>query len=174
MLVLLIECFPFSSTTSQSSTCSGIFFFSAYWTYCICVIFLVVLFYIPHVQSNILALCEANLDDSVDSGNFSVRGYFPLIQKDSITHMHGLAVYVKEGLPFAQDLSVQILTYVLDWLYFTQCLTSFLSVNHLLCRYARFLILFHLTFILGSLTVTLTVLLLFWIYLFLQMLVFVL
>ena len=47
---------------------------------------------------DILALCEANLDDSIDSGNFSVRGYLPLIRKDSIPHMHGLAVYVKEGL----------------------------------------------------------------------------
>ena len=49
---------------------------------------------------DIFALCEANLDDSIDSGNFSVRGYFPLIWKDSGTHMYGLAVYVKEGLPF--------------------------------------------------------------------------
>ena len=56
---------------------------------------------------DILALCETNLYDSIDSGNFSVRGYLPLIQKDSITHMHGLAVYVKEGLPFAQDLSLE-------------------------------------------------------------------
>ena len=47
---------------------------------------------------DILALCETNLDDSIDSGNFYVRGYLPLIQKDSGTHMHGLAVYVKEGL----------------------------------------------------------------------------
>ena len=30
---------------------------------------------------NILALCETNLDDSTDSGNFSVRGYLPLIRK---------------------------------------------------------------------------------------------
>ena len=52
-------------------------------------------------------LCETNLDDSIDSGNFSVRGYLPLIWKDSITHMHGLTVYVKEGLPFAQDLSLE-------------------------------------------------------------------
>ena len=36
-----------------------------------------------------------------------MRGYLPSIQKDSITHMHGLAVYVKEGLPFAQDLSLE-------------------------------------------------------------------
>ena len=40
---------------------------------------------------HILALCETNLDDSIHSGKFSVRGYLPLIRKDSITHMHGLA-----------------------------------------------------------------------------------
>ena len=56
---------------------------------------------------DILALCETSLDDSIDSGNFSVRGYLPLIQKDSSTHMHGLAVYVKEGLPFARGLSLE-------------------------------------------------------------------
>ena len=55
----------------------------------------------------ILALCESNLDDSIDSGNFSVRGYLPLLRKDSSTHMHGLAVYVKAGLPFARDLSLE-------------------------------------------------------------------
>ena len=36
-----------------------------------------------------------------------MTGYLPLIQKDSITHMHGLAFYVKEGLPFACDLSLE-------------------------------------------------------------------
>ena len=56
---------------------------------------------------DIPALCETNLDDSIDSGNFSVTGYLPLIRKDSSTHMHGLAVYVKEGLPFARDLSLE-------------------------------------------------------------------
>ena len=35
---------------------------------------------------DILALFERNLDDSIDSGNFSVRGYLPLIQKDYSTH----------------------------------------------------------------------------------------
>ena len=55
----------------------------------------------------ILALCETNLDNSIDSGNFSVRGYLPLIRKDSSAHMHDLAVYEKEGLPFAQDLSLE-------------------------------------------------------------------
>ena len=50
-------------------------------------------------------LCEPNLNDLIDSGNFSVTDYLPLIRKDSITHMFGFAVYVKEGLPFARDLS---------------------------------------------------------------------
>ena len=39
---------------------------------------------------DILALHETNLDDSIDSGNFSERDYLPLIWKDSSTHMHGL------------------------------------------------------------------------------------
>ena len=56
---------------------------------------------------DISALCETNLDDSIHSGNFSVKGYLPLIPKDSSTHMHGLAVYVKEGFPFAWDLSLE-------------------------------------------------------------------
>ena len=56
---------------------------------------------------DILALCETNLDDSNDSCNFSVRGYLPLIQKDYSAHMHGLTVYVKDGLPFARDLSLE-------------------------------------------------------------------
>ena len=52
---------------------------------------------------DILVLYETNLDDSIDSGISSVRDYLPLIFKDSGTHVHGLAVYVKEGLPFARD-----------------------------------------------------------------------
>ena len=52
---------------------------------------------------NISALFETNLDDSTDADNFSVRSYLPLIRKDSRTHMYGLAVYAKEGLPFARD-----------------------------------------------------------------------
>ena len=56
---------------------------------------------------DILALYEANLDDSIDSSNFSVKGYLPLIGKNSSTHMHGPAVYVKDVLPFAWDLSLE-------------------------------------------------------------------
>ena len=57
---------------------------------------------------DILALYETNLDDSINFGNFPVKGYLPLIRKDSIiTHMHGIGVHVKEELPFAQDLSLE-------------------------------------------------------------------
>ena len=34
----------------------------------------------------ILALCEKTLDDSIDSDNFSMRGYLPLIRKDCSIH----------------------------------------------------------------------------------------
>ena len=64
----------------------------------------------PYLGSNspdILALFETILDDSVNSDAFSVRGYLPLIWKDFSTHMHGLAVYVNEGLSFARDLSLE-------------------------------------------------------------------
>ena len=56
---------------------------------------------------DILALCETNLDDSIDSDNVSVKGCLPLMRKDSITHMHSFAVYVKEGLHFARDLYLE-------------------------------------------------------------------
>ena len=94
----------------------------------------------------ILLLFETNLHASIDSSNFSMRDYLPLIRKDSGTHMHGLTVYVTEGLSFARDLSLENSpdSYVFDWLYFTQCLTSFSSIDHLLHVCAWFLILFHL------------------------------
>ena len=55
---------------------------------------------------DILALYETNLDESIDLGNFSVRlsSFNP---KGFTTHMRGLPVYVKEGLTFAWDLSLE-------------------------------------------------------------------
>ena len=84
---------------------------------------------------DILALCETNLDDSIDSGNFSVRGYLPLIWKDSSTHMHGLALYIKEGLPFAWDLSLEnsaiyFLCFRVALLLFPLLITLFLFVDN--------------------------------------------
>ena len=65
----------------------------------------------PLLESNsldIFAQCETNLDDSTDIGNFFVRGYLPVIWKDSTPHVDHLAVYVKEGLSLAHDLSLEI------------------------------------------------------------------
>ena len=56
---------------------------------------------------DIFVLCETNLDDSIDSGDFSVSDYLPLIPKDYITHIHSLPVYVKVGLAFARDLTLE-------------------------------------------------------------------
>ena len=39
--------------------------------------------------------------------------------------------------------SLKILTYVFNWLYFTQCITSFFSLDHLLRLCAQLLILFR-------------------------------
>ena len=41
----------------------------------------------------ILALCDTNLDDSIDTGNFSLRGNLPLIRKDSATHVHSVSYF---------------------------------------------------------------------------------
>ena len=66
----------------------------------------------------VLTPCETNLYDSIDSGNFSARGYLPLIQKDSSTHMHGFAVYMNKGIPFARDLFLENSagSYLCSWL----------------------------------------------------------
>ena len=70
---------------------------------------------------DILAPCETNLDDSNDSGNFSARGYVPLIQKDSVTYR------LCEGLPFVRYLSTDADSY----LCFRLCV-RFLMLLHLI------------------------------------------
>ena len=74
---------------------------------------------------DIFGLCEKNLDGTIDSGNFSVRGYLPLIRKDSSTHIHSLAVYVREGHLFALDLSLE--NSADSYLYFRLALLQSLS-----------------------------------------------
>ena len=67
---------------------------------------------------------------------------------DYITHMHGFAVYVKEGLPFAVHLSQENSTnsYLCFQLALVHSVSYFFSsVDCLLQLYVRFLILFHLT-----------------------------
>ena len=51
---------------------------------------------------DILALCETKLDGSNDSGNFSVRGHLPLMQKDSST-----CSLCERRASFARNLSVE-------------------------------------------------------------------
>ena len=56
------------------------------------------------LQSNspiIVALYEINLGNSNHHNNFSVRRYLPLIEKDAMTNLHGLAVYLCEGWTLA-------------------------------------------------------------------------
>ena len=56
-----------------------------------------------------------------------------MLKKDFL--LHGTYLYK----------TLHIFTYAFNWLYFTQCLTSFSCINHLLCLCVGFLILFHLT-----------------------------
>ena len=51
--------------------------------------------YETFLESNthdIIAQSETSLDESIDTGNFSVRGCLPLIRHDSTTHVHGMAL----------------------------------------------------------------------------------
>ena len=94
-------------------------------------------------SSDILALCETNLNKSIDSG-IMTTGYFLLIRKDS--HMHGLAVYLREGLYFARDLYLENSTdfYLCFRLALIHPLSYFFPfIDHIPCIYARFFILFH-------------------------------
>ena len=105
-------------------------------------------YFLESNSPDILALSETNLDDSIDSGNFFVGGYLPLIQKDYSTHMYGLAVYVIEELPFPRNLSLEnsadsylcfplALLHSVPYFFFL-----YPSLSSSLCM---FLIVFHLT-----------------------------
>ena len=77
----------------------------------------------------------------------SLKGYLPLIQKYSVNHKHSLAVYVKEGLPFAQDVSLENSadSYLCFRLALLHSLPYFFVIDHLFHFYAQFLILCQLT-----------------------------
>ena len=90
-------------------------------------------------------MCETNLDDSTDSGNFAVWGYLPLIRKDHITHMHGC----ERRISFCTGvISRKLCGFLLIFWTGFNSLSVLLfspSIDHLLPLYAWFLILFHLT-----------------------------
>ena len=81
---------------------------------------------------NILALWNTIIGDSIDSGNFFARGYLALIWNYSSSHVHSLAVCVKEGPPFAPDLSLENSadSYLCFWL----ALLHSVSYFFFLCR----------------------------------------
>ena len=95
---------------------------------------------------DILALCETNLDDPIDSGNFSVRGlsYFNA-KRFYYSYASSCSLWKKDFLLHGTYLlkTLQILTYVFDWVT-TQWLTFF-SIDYRLCLYASFFILFDPT-----------------------------
>ena len=76
----------------------------------------------------------------MDSVNFSLKGYFPLIQKDSVTHMHGLCNLCEGGTSFCKGLISRKFSGFL--FIFRQALLrsvyfiSLTSVDHLLRLYA--------------------------------------
>ena len=101
---------------------------------------------------DILALYETNLEDSVESRNFYVRSYLPLIWMDSVTDMHGythICYLYACSTSFCMGLIsgklVEFFFMFFKWLYSIQYLASFFCIDHLLCLYAWLLMLFHLT-----------------------------
>ena len=63
--------------------------------------------FLTHSSPDILALCETNLNPSIDSGDFVVDGYLPINRKDSSYHMHGLGIYVRDNLPISRETSLE-------------------------------------------------------------------
>ena len=56
--------------------------------------------YLKPTSSDILALYDTNIEESIYSSNFSVRSFLHLIWKNSVSHVHRIAVYVKRGISF--------------------------------------------------------------------------
>ena len=50
---------------------------------------------------------KQNLDDTIDSSNFSVRHYLHFIWNIYVAHMQNFKIYVKEGHPFVHVFSLE-------------------------------------------------------------------
>ena len=75
---------------------------------------------------------------------FYLRGDLPLNGKESNTCMHGLAVYVKEGLHFALDFSLKNSKDSCFWLVLHYFISYFFSLmDYCLCLCTQFLLLFQ-------------------------------
>ena len=76
---------------------------------------------------------------------YPARVYLTLILKNYVFKLHGLTVYVKEGLPSTCFLSLEISRFLLGfWQAFIQCPTSFSCINHVPRLCTHILMLFHL------------------------------
>ena len=73
---------------------------------CFCLNFVGCESFLESNSTDIIALYETNLKDSIDSSNIMVRDYLSLIWKDTLLKC-SLVVYVKEGLVFAWDSSLE-------------------------------------------------------------------
>ena len=74
--------------------------------------------------------------------HLSLRGCLPILQKDSVTHMHDLAVYVMEGLHFAWEISLE--NSADSCLYFRQALLH--SVSYFVFLYWKPSLFFYTVF----------------------------
>ena len=92
-------------------------------------VFVLISLVLSFLESNspgILTFCETNLEDTVDSSSFSVRGYcidlhfMQLKRREVLCHM---------SCPLK---TLRILDCILDWLWLIQCLNSFSSFGHYL------------------------------------------
>ena len=80
-------------------------------------------YFIKSNLPDVLALYETNFDNSIDS--FSVMSNLILVRNDAVTVLHYLAVYVKDRLPFAQNVSVE--NFANCYLYFRLALLQSVS-----------------------------------------------
>ena len=85
----------------------------------------------------ILALCETNLDDSIDPGNFFVRVCFPLIQNDSVTHMQDVSLGL---ISWYLSLENSVNSYVCLWqgLLFFLLITFFVLMHGFWCYFIQY------------------------------------
>ena len=103
-------------------------------------------FFLVSNSPDILALCETNLYDSIDSGNFSKTLSFFNPKRFYYSYAWSCSLWERRTSFCRGLISRKLcrLLLVFDWLYFTQCVTSFSSIDCLFCHYAGFLSLFHI------------------------------
>ena len=96
--------------------------------------------FLKSCSTYIIVLYKTNSNDSINSSNITVTGHIPLIWKNSVTHIHNLAVYVGTVIRKVQD----FLFIFYEWLYLICCFTFF-SIDHRLRFCTRLFMLYHLT-----------------------------